>query len=673
MFILSDRGNLTIGEQSVEWSYEGERLRIVPWGINVLRFQSTRGRSLDGPDWELLPPGENAFVVQETEEGLRIENGSIVCELCEAGMIRYRNQEGKLLLEEYWNDGEGRLVPLRYAREYQHVEGELFRTSVRFRPNPGEHLYGMGQYPNDCLDLKHCTLDLRQMNTHTTIPFVISSRGYGFVWNNPAVGRVDFAKNITHWEAQACERVDYLIFAEETPKALMKRYRTLTGHGDVLPAYAAGFWQSKLRYKTKDEFLEVAREFRDRDIPVSVMVIDFFHWPKQGDFCFDESDWPRPEEIVRELENMGIRVMVSVWPTVEPESVHYDEMNSKGYLLRAERGVQALFMMNGTLTYFDATNPRARGYVWEKIRQNYVDRGFSLFWLDQAEPEIRPYEPANTRYHLGNGLQVANVYPNHYLRTFHEGQQAAGLTDSVTLVRSGWLGCQKYNGVLWSGDVVSSFDSLRRQVKVGLSAAAAGVVWWTSDIGGFNGGDPEKEWFRELFIRWMQFAVFCPVFRNHGKRDPMGPTINGIMGSGAGNEPWSYGPQVYPVIVEQIRLRERLRPYIMECMEEASRTGLSVMRAMFFEFPVDPVCYTLEDQYMFGADLLVAPVLEAGQLDRSVYLPEGAGWIDSRTGEVLGSGWHQVAVSPEAIPVFVRGDGKRINENNYRRLFVPGA
>ncbi len=655
MYILSNKTNFKVADDHIIWDYTGEKIKIMSWGEGALRVIGTRNTKFVEARWELEQVEATKLDIEETEDGYLIKNGNISCFINTAGMLTFYNKSGEEMLTEYWNDGEGRLVPLRRAREYNHVGGNMFKHRLCFRSPKDEHIYGMGQYPNDCLDLKYTTLDLRQMNTHTTIPFALSSKGYGFIWNNPAIGQVEFAKNATVWTADECEETDYIIFCEDTPYEIISKYTELTGRCSVMPEYASGFWQSKLRYKTQEEFVAVAKAFKKRNIPVSVMVIDFFHWPHQGDFCFEESRWPKPEDIITELEEMGIKVVVSIWPTVEPDSVNYLEMSSRDYLLRAERGVQALFMMSGTLTYFDATNPDARKFVWNTIKKNYFDKGYRMFWLDQAEPEIRPYEPANTRYHLGNGMQVANVYPNCYLKTFYDGQHVAGQTDVINLVRSGWLGCQKYDSVLWSGDTVSTFDLFRRQIKVGLNASVAGVAWWTSDIGGFNKGDPREEWFRELFVRWFQFGAFCSVFRNHGNREPREETIDGIMGSGGPNEPWSYGEAVEKIVVNFIHIRDKLRPYIMEYMKEASKTGVSIMRPLFVEFPNDEKAYLPEDQYMFGREILVAPVTYENMTQREVYLPKGCDWVEDYTGKEYNGGQTIIADAPiEIMPIFTR-------------------
>jgi len=444
---------------------------------------------------------------------------------------------------------------------------------------------------------------------------------------------------------------------------VLERFTEHAGRAPRLPEWAAGFWQSKLRYETQAELLEVAREYRRREIPLDVIVIDYFHWTQQGEWKFDPVRWPDPGAMVAELSAMDIRVMVSVWPTVDARSEHYETMLERNFTLRAESGVSVFLPFLGYETFFDATHPGAREFLWSRIRENYYDHGIRMFWLDEAEPELRPYDYHNVRCYAGNGLEVCNLYPFEYARAFYEGMRAAGQTEIVNLVRCAWVGSQRLGVVLWSGDIASTFESLRTQIKAGLHAGMSGLAWWTTDIGGFLSGDPEDPEFRELIVRWFQFGVFCPIFRLHGYRLPYpaadfnDPAV--YCESGGPNEVWSFGEEAYGIIRELIALRERLKPYLLAHLGEASATGAPLMRALLFEFPEDPEVYAIGDEFMFGPDLLVAPVTVYRARERSVYLPAGAQWTQVATGSRYAGGtWHTVRAPLEEIPLFLR-DGAR--------------
>ena len=648
----------------IVWEGEGEVAWLEPYGSNALRFRSSKSLRIDETlDWTLLPPGAAQAVVEIEQDRAVITNGGISAEILGDGTVRYFGRSGQTLLEEYWLDWREVMPPLRRAREFKTLAGDVFGIDLYFKADKEEHFYGLGQDPNDCFDLKGTTVELLQKNTKCTIPYYYSTKGYGFLWNNPAVGRVELVGNHTRWHADAATQIDYIIIAGETPADIMGRYTAITGRAPVLPHWAAGFWQCKLRYETQAEVLEVAREYKKRNIPLSVIIIDYFHWTMQGEWKFDPEAWPDPKAMVQELEDMGVRAMVSVWPTVDPRSENYAEMVAKNYTLRAEKGVSSFFMFLGPETYFDATHPGARRFVWDKVKQNYYDAGIKLFWLDEAEPELRPYDYDNVRYYLGNGQCVSNIYPFYYAKAFSDGLQAAGETEIVNLVRCAWLGTQRLGAVVWSGDVASTFDSLRRQMKAGLNMAMCGIPWWTTDIGGFLNAHPDDPAFRELIVRWFQYGVFCPIFRLHGFRLPYPPMdiYNPLdqCRSGGPNEVWSFGEKAYGIITELIRMRERLTPYIMGLMTEASESGTPPMRPLLYDFPADKRTFDIGDEFMFGPDLLVAPVVESGATKRSVYLPAGCTWTNAKTGNVHEGGQTvEMAVALDDIPLFYKGEAR---------------
>jgi alpha-D-xyloside xylohydrolase len=305
------------------------------------------------------------------------------------------------------------------------------------------------------------------------------------------------------------------------------------------------------------------------------------------------------------------------------------------------------------VAFYDATDPQAREFIWSRVRRNYHDLGIKVWWLDACEPEIRPGHHANLRFHAGPGAEVANLYPVEHARAFYEGMLGVGDDEVVSLCRSGWAGSQRYGAALWSGDIPATFASLRTQIRAGLNVGLSGIPWWTTDIGGFHGGDPDSPAYRELIVRWFQYGAFCPLFRLHGFRlpkKPLGPEM-----TGGPNEVWSYGPEAYAVIVDVLRLRERLRPYVMAQMRVAHEQGLPPMRPLFVDFASDPVSWTVEDQFLLGPDLLVAPVTTDGERERDVYLPAGTDWLDPYTGRTHSGGQTIRAAAPlRHIPVFVR-------------------
>lgn len=654
-------------ENALHYRYEAERLIIEPWGQNSLRIRATKMAEMPKEDWALSEePEESEVLIETREDGAKITNGKITAELNLIGKLTFTNQKGEILLEEYVRNRKdmygGTCSSLEIeAREFKPIKGGDYRLSMRFVSNPNEKLYGMGQYQQPYLDLKGVDLELAHRNSQASVPFLLSSIGYGFLWNNPAVGRVNFGKNITTWEAYSSKKLDYWITAGDTPAEIEEAYASVTGKVPMMPDYAMGFWQCKLRYQTQEELLAVAREYKRRGLPISVIVCDFFHWPLQGEWKFDPTYWPDPDAMVAELKEMGIELMVSIWPTVDYRSENFVEMKNKGLLIRVDSGYPISMDFQGNTLHFDATNPEAREYVWEKAKKNYYDKGIKIFWLDEAEPEYTVYDFENYRYHLGPDVQVGNVYPLMYAQAFYEGMEKEGQENIINLLRCAWAGSQKFGALVWSGDIKSSFPSMKNQVAAGLNMGLAGIPWWTTDIGGFFGSHVEDPEFHELLIRWFQYGTFCPVMRLHGYRWPLQPQYGTTGGatcvSGAPNEVWSYSKQVEEILSKYLFIREKMRPYVTELMTQAHEKGTPVMRPMFYDFPEDKECWNVETQYMFGDRVIVVPITDLNCRRTKAYLPAGAIWRNAWTNETLEGGqWVEVDAPIEQIPLFTKDD-----------------
>ncbi len=503
-----------------------EMLLIEPWGKDSLRVRATQYPSFTGRNWalseEVLADGRNASVVIEGSERASIENGRLKLTVNAAGVLSFF-RDGVMFLREYYRSYFGTESKESSClkiinRDYKPIIGGDYTITVRFESNDGEKLFGMGQYQQPYLDLKGCVLELAQRNSQVSIPFAVSSLGYGFLWNNPAVGRASFGKNYTEWQAQASKEIDYWVTAADGPAQIVENYTAVTGRAPVMPENLLGLWQCKLRYRTQDEVLSVARRYKELGIHLDVIVIDFFHWTKQGDWHFDPVYWPDPKAMCDELHAMGTKVMVSVWPSVDRKSENFEEMLERGYLIRTERGSIQTYDFQGDCLEIDVTNPEARAFIWEKCKKNYYDYGIDMFWLDNAEPDYAVYDYDNYRYMLGCALEVSNIYPQKYAQAFCDGLASEGQTEMLHLVRSAWAGSQKYSTLVWSGDVQSTFESFRDQLSAGLNIGLAGIPWWTTDIGGFMTDDWQDPAFRELLLRWFEFAVYSPILRMLSRR-----------------------------------------------------------------------------------------------------------------------------------------------------------
>lgn len=431
----------------------------------------------------------------------------------------------------------------------------------------------------------------------------------------------------------------------------------------MIPEAGLGYWQCKLRYYCQEEVLRVAGEYKKRGIPVDVFIIDYYHWTRCGDYRFDKEFFPDPAEMIAELKDMGMKTMVSVWPQIDFRSENFKEMYQRGLLVQTDHGVNIQKDFHGNNIFYDATNPEARDYVWKICKKNYADSGVDYYWLDAAEPEYGTYDYDNYRYQAGSVLQAGNLYPREYARGFYEGSIKSGQNEMMNLVRCAWAGSQRYGTVIWSGDIHSTYQDLKNQICAGLQMGLSGIPWWTTDIGGFYGGSAENPEFVELLLRWFQFGAFCPIMRMHGNRQPYTEIRKAdgeiTEGTGAPNEIWSYGEEAYQIMKHYIDIRQALRDYVRSLMEQAHQQGDPVMRPLFYEFPEDPAAWALDYSYMFGSDLLVAPIVEQGATQREVYLPEGTRWVHASTkAEYQGGQKIRVEAPISSIPVFLR-DGRQ--------------
>ena len=457
---------------------DGETLLISPWGENSLRVRSTILGDIVETQGALLAVEKVQPKICIEENSATIENGRIKAVLNVYGwrktvQLSFYNQKGELLLREISNGGALALQ----ARFFKALAGGSYRLKATFEAQEGEKLYGMGQYQQEIMDLKGCNLELAHRNSQASVPFLVSNKGYGFLWNNPSIGEVHFGSNTTEWIAESTKQLDYWITAGDTPAQIEEAYADVTGKTPMMPEFGLGFWQCKLRYFNQEQVLKVAREYKKRNIPIDVIVIDYYHWPRCGDWRFDEEYFPNPKAMVDELHEMGIETMVSIWPQVDWRSENYEEMKQQGLLVKINSGIDVQMLFHGNNVFMDATNPRTRKYVWEKCKQNYAELGIHTFWLDEAEPEFTNYDYENYRYHAGTVMEIGNIYPREYARLFYEGQQESGQKDIVNLIRCAWAGSQRYGALVWSGDIMSTYEDFRKQICAGIHMGLAGIPW----------------------------------------------------------------------------------------------------------------------------------------------------------------------------------------------------
>jgi alpha-D-xyloside xylohydrolase len=624
---------------------ETEKIVIVPWGRDGLRVRVIPNGGGQTSNWALDIPLEVEGQIEISTDMATLKNGKISVRIQDIytqkgyfQFFRQCNGEEIPILSEYnygvWAHNPG-------TRTFKPVGDGLFQTELHLSACEGERFYGMGENATGRVNLKGSVIDLYQRHVKAVVPFVVSSRGYGFLWNNPSLGRVEFGDNRTRWTSYGCRQMDYYITAGDSYADIMSNYADATGHAPAFPYWASGLWQCKLRYQTQEEFVNVAREFKRRGLPLSVLVIDFLHWDVTGNWKLDPKYWPDPAAMVKELDEMGVRIMISPWTLVDEKSDNFAYMKEHGLFTGSLDGKKDTVDFYGPKYQYDPTNPEAAKYLWSQWKANYFDLGIHTFWLDPCDEfhEIQDYDQA--MFHIGPAKEAHSFFVVSHQKNIFEGLHAAGEDEVVTICRNAWAGSQRYGACPAPHDILSSFEHLEEYMKVGLNVMMSGIPWWNCDIGGFITEDNSSPRFHELMIRWYQYGVFMPVFRTHGYR--------------TNNEAWTIGGDSYRHIRAAIMLRERLRPYVMEQMRLASEKGLPPMRPVFFDYPEDPQAAGVEDAFLFGPDLLVAPVTRYEIRRREVYLPAGADWINAWTGEKTAGGTRLVAEAPiEHIPVFVR-------------------
>ena len=553
----------------------------------------------------------------------------------------------------------------------QTVNGEkTYQVGATFIAPFDEHYYGMGQNQESLssLDLRGRVLDCKHWydapgGESVCVPFMVSSKGYGIVWDNPSATRFVAAVNgKTTFQSNVGERVSFFIITGANPQELYSGYAGLTGKTPIPPKSAFGLIQSKARYDSQQEVLRVANTYRQKKYPLDIMVVDWFYWTRMGQMDIDPAQFPDPVAMNRQLHDMGMESIISIWPRYETSGRYFNELDSKGYLLKDKDGktVDGLpFRSDRTGGLIDATNPAARQWFWEKARDNILSKGFDYPWLDETEPDL---VPDGFFYSIGSGDRYRNLFPLLHVEGASENmRQWKPNKRALILSRAAYLGSQRTGALFWSSDIMPTWEALARQVPTGLNMTASGIAYWGNDIGGWQKLPAETTAtkaplldpsdaravvgnyhdYPELFTRWFQYGTFTPTLRLHGDRKE--------------SEIWSFGKQAEAIMARYNTLRYQLIPYIYSQAKFTHDTGAPFMRPLWMDFPADPNGANLGTQYMFGPAFLVAPVTEQGQTEKNVYLPAGADWYNFWTNEKLRGGqWVTVAAPIAQMPVFVR-------------------
>ena len=601
--------------------------------IHIVASPTGAASAIPEQPWMLAPaescPGAKFDFVKEGRVATLTTSALKVNFSLERGNLTYSTVAGDSLLKEY------DAVPRTY--EPDQVNGmQTFHIADRFSPVATEAYYGLGQHQSGMFNYRGSTVELAQNNTDVAIPLLVSSKGYAILWNTASLTEVDNRFPLAlKFTSLAGSAVDYYFVYGPEMDQIVHQYRNMTGHTPMLPKWAYGLFQSKDRYVSQAEILDVANRYRKEHIPLDAIVQDWFWWKTEGDPIFNANYTDVPAEL-KTLHDSHVHAMISVWGLFDPRSENFKSIAAQHFDVHDAH-------------VYDATNPKARDFYWRNLPGKLLAQGWDAFWLDSAEPE--EYWPhygdailKDKQLAIGNGAEYTNIYP--LLHTLGVQEHWRADTDQkrvFLLTRSAFLGQQRVGAAVWSGDVYSTYWGLTHQVPAGLNFALSGYPYWTTDVGGYwppNGSLQNDPTYQELYTRWFEYGTFCPVFRTHGHREH--------------NELWTYD-KVEPILLNYDKLRYLLMPYIYSLAWRVHHDDYTIQRPLVMDWREDPRTWNVGDQFMFGPALLVNPVLKQDATERSVYLPGAPLWYDFWTGAALKGGQDIHADAPlDRMPLFVR-------------------
>lgn len=604
-------------------------LRLEVWSDRIVRVTYAPGAEL--PSLRSLSvvsaPAPVPFEIKETVAAVDLFTAALRARVDKStGRVSFADLSGNAIVEE--------------AGARESTVGNSFALQ------PGEQIYGLGQHQDGYMSYRGTSVHLQQKNMEIGIPMLVSSRGYGLLWDNPAITDVEAGvkgkEGVLRWISETGKAIDYYVLYGPKADDVIAAYRKLTGPAPLLGKWVWGFWQCKERYSTQAEMLGIVSRFREHHMPLDGIVQDWQYWKAGGwgSHEFDPERYPDPKGMVDAIHKMHAHILISVWARFDLGTANGKELEQAGALYPP---VVPNVYPKGEGKWYDAFNPEGRRIYWRQIHQRLGTMGMDGWWLDATEPEIGgkwgEYRAIPTA--AGPGATVFNAYPLMTTTGIYEGQRAQ--TDRkrvVVLTRSAYAGQQRNSAISWSGDIQGTWEVFRKQIPAGLNFSLSGIPYWNTDIGGFFGGDPKDPKYQELFVRWFQFGAFTPMFRVHG--------------TGAGKEFWQFDEPTQKTLERFERLRYRLLPYIYSVSWQVTHNGSSMLRPLVMDFANDREALNIADQYLFGPALMVNPVIEPGATSRSVYLPAKTAWYDFWTGKRETAGRRVDASAPiESMPLYV--------------------
>lgn len=544
-----------------------------------------------------FPPVE--FVLETKGNNIVLASNAIQIEISKNnGKILFYDKDENLLL----NEDKSEFTPVKYKSD------EAFSVKQNFRLTSDEGIYGLGQHQNGYMNYRGKNVVLVQSNTEAVIPFLISTSGYGILWDNYSKTVFDDKSEGASLWSDVADNIDYYFITGKNMDEIIAGYRDLSGHAPMYGKWAYGYWQSKEHYDTGKELLDVAIEYRKRQIPIDNIIQDWDYWNGRenwGGMFFDKTLFPEPEKMIKKLHDMNYHLMISVWPALGPNTEIHKEMDKHGFLYKP--------IGWAGFKYYDAFNPEANQLYYKYLKNGLMSKGVDAWWLDSTEPDvINALTKDATEYemkkvdpnYLGSWARYLNAFSLSMTDALYKNLRAETSDQrAYILTRSAYAGQQRNAATTWSGDIGAGWDIYRNQISAGINHCMAGIPYWTFDIGSFvlgayegvfseGGKDPA---YQELYTRMFQFGAFVPIFRSHGSETP--------------REIWHFGEFV-PVLLQYDNLRYRLMPYIYSLAWKVTNEGYTMMRGLPMDFTKDKNTYSIDDQFMFGPSIMANPVTE---------------------------------------------------------------
>ena len=652
------------GVKSVINSQEVEIQFFSPSIVRVLKWPE--GNTFEKKSLSVVKtPEKTDFSVKKQGDKLTLKSKSLSVVLnLKSGKVNFTTPRNKSFLTE--------LEQSSTFTDFDDAGDKTYTVNQSFILDDDEAIYGLGQQQQGKMIQRNLKLNMIQGNTDDYVPFFVSTKNYGLFWDNYSPTVFEDTPESTSFKSDVGECIDYYFMVGDNADGVIAEMRDLTGQAPMFPLWTFGFWQSKERYKSQDETVDVVQKYRDLGVPIDGIIQDWQYWGNNylwNAMEFLNDQFPNPQKMVNDIHNLNAHMIISIWNSFGPMTKQYRELEKINALMDFQTWPQSGSTKwppnrdypSGVRVY-DPYNPEARDIYWKYLNDGIFKLGMDGWWMDSSEPDHLDFKPSDldNKTYMGSFRKVRNAFPLMTVGGIYDHQREVSSDKRVfILTRSAFAGQQRYGANTWSGDVTASWNALRNQISAGLNFSLSAIPYWNSDIGGFFLSrfrrKLEDAGYRELYARWIQFGAFCPMMRSHGADAP--------------REIYQFGQKgdkVYDAIDKYINLRYSLLPYIYSASWDITANQSTMMRALVMDFENDKDALDINDEYMFGKSILVCPVTEAmysqnaeedfGEIkSKELYLPEGTDWVDFWTGEKLEGGQTISKETPlDIMPLYVK-------------------